>query len=121
MELKIKLETSQSVSERPRADLHAAIIINSNSISVFNSFILFREHQKNNPDNPALKGTSEYSQNDFREEIIRGICGFPDYDDPLVSTLGQLAKPANLWQNTFQFRVSIGETVWSATRKVGVM
>ena len=65
-------------------------------ISVFNSFILFREHQKNNPDNPALKRTSEYSQNDFREEIIRGICGFPDYDDPPVSTLGQLAKPANL-------------------------
>ena len=65
-------------------------------ISVFNSFILFREHQKNNPDNPALKRTSEYSQNDFREEIISGICGFPDYDDPLVSTLGQLAKPANL-------------------------
>ena len=57
-------------------------------IAVVKSFILFREHQQNNPDNPALKRISEYPQGDFREEIIRGICGFPDYDDPPVSTLG---------------------------------
>ena len=63
-------------------------------IAVVKSFILFREHQQNNPDNPALKRISEYPQGDFREEIIRGICGFPDYDDPPVSTLGRLPRSA---------------------------
>ena len=63
-------------------------------IAVVNSFILFREHQQKNPDNPALKRISEYSQGDFREEIIRGICGFPDYDDRPVSTLGRPPRSA---------------------------
>ena len=62
-------------------------------IAVVNSFILFREHQQKNPDNPALKRISEYSQGDFREEIIRGICGFPDYDDPPASTSGRPSRP----------------------------
>ena len=63
-------------------------------IAVVKSFILFREHQQNNPDNPALKRMSEYPQGDFREEIIRGICGFPDYDDRPVSTLGRPPRSA---------------------------
>ena len=63
-------------------------------IAVVKSFILFREHQQNNPDNPALKRISEYPQGDFREEIIRGICGFPDYDDPPVSILGRPPRSA---------------------------
>ena len=62
-------------------------------IAVVNSFILFREHQQKNPDNPALKRISEYSQGDFREEIIRGICGFPDYYDPPASTSGRPSRP----------------------------
>ena len=63
-------------------------------IGVVNSFILFREHQRNNPDNPALRRTSEYSLGDFREELIRGICGFLDYDNPPVSTAGRPPRPA---------------------------
>ena len=63
-------------------------------IGVVNSFILFREHQRNHPDNPALRRTSEYSLGDFREELIRGICGFLDYDNPPVSTAGRPPRPA---------------------------
>ena len=62
-------------------------------IAVVNSFILFREHQQKNPDNPALKRTTDYSQGDFREEIIRGICGFPDYEDPPASISGRPPRP----------------------------
>ncbi|XP_015774860.1 PREDICTED: piggyBac transposable element-derived protein 3-like [Acropora digitifera] len=63
-------------------------------IAVVNSFILFREHQKNNPDDPALRRTADYSLGDFREEVIRGICGFPDYDNPPVSTAARPPRPA---------------------------
>lgn len=69
-------------------------------ITVVNSFNLFREHQKNNPDDPALRRTADYSLGDFREEVICGIWGFPDYDDPPVSTA---ARPPRSASQTSQF------------------
>ena len=39
-------------------------------IAVVNSFILFREHQANNPDDEALHRPKEYSLSSFREEIV---------------------------------------------------
>lgn len=45
-------------------------------IAVVNSFILFREHQAQFPDEPGLKCTADYSLTQFREEIVRqyGSC-----------------------------------------------
>ena len=51
-------------------------------IAVVNSFILFREHQVEFPDVEELRRTAEYSLVHFREEIVRQLCGFPEYSDP---------------------------------------
>ena len=51
-------------------------------IAVVNSYILFREHQANFPDDPALHRTRDYSLAHFREEIVRDLCGFAEYDQP---------------------------------------
>jgi len=56
-------------------------------IAVVNSFILFREDQAQFPDNEDLHRTADYSLAHFREEIVRNICGFPEYcEEPPVST-----------------------------------
>lgn len=57
-------------------------------IAVVNSFILFREHQAQFPDVEELQRTADYSLAHFREEIVRQICGFPEYIDqpPVRST-----------------------------------
>ena len=60
-------------------------------MAVVNSYILFREHQANFPDDPALHRTRDYSLAHFREDIVRELCGFPEYDHPPVHTT---AKPA---------------------------
>ncbi|RMX51887.1 hypothetical protein pdam_00012204, partial [Pocillopora damicornis] len=38
------------------------------------------------PDDEALKMPSHYSLGDFREEIARQLCGFPDYGSPPENT-----------------------------------
>ena len=48
-------------------------------MAVINGFILFKEHQAQFPDNEALKRPSQYSLGDFWEEIVRHLCGLPDY------------------------------------------
>lgn len=53
-------------------------------IAVVNSFILFREHQSNFPDDKYLHRPSNYSLASFREEIVRDLCGFPEYHVPPV-------------------------------------
>lgn len=56
-------------------------------IAVVNSFILFREHQDQFPDNEDLHRTADYSLAHFREEIVRGICDLPEYcEQPRVRT-----------------------------------
>ena len=60
-------------------------------IAVVNSFILFKEHQIKYPDNEALHRTGEYSLANFREEIVRQLCDFPEYGAPPAATT---AKPA---------------------------
>lgn len=57
-------------------------------IAVVNSFLLFREHQHQFPDNEDLKRTTDYSLTNFREEIVRQICDFPEKADqpPVLST-----------------------------------
>lgn len=62
-------------------------------IAVVNSFILFREHQAQFPDVEELRRTSDYSLAHFREEIVRQICGFPEYSDPPVRSAARPVSP----------------------------
>ena len=65
-----------------------------NDIAVVNSFILFREHQANFPDVEELRRAPDYSQADCREEIVRQLCHFPEYDDPPVSSRSRSSAPS---------------------------
>ena len=52
-------------------------------IAIVNSFILFREHQVDFPDVPKeLERPADYSLASYREELVRQICGFQEYQDP---------------------------------------
>jgi hypothetical protein len=52
-------------------------------MSVINSFILFQEQRRNNPDNNGLeRGEKYHSIVEFREALVRQICGLADYDVP---------------------------------------
>ena len=60
-------------------------------IAVVNSFILFRKHQANNPDDEALHRPRDYSLSSFREEIVRQHYELEEYEEaPSSSKL----KPA---------------------------
>ncbi|XP_029183653.1 piggyBac transposable element-derived protein 4-like isoform X3 [Acropora millepora] len=62
-------------------------------IAVVNSFILFQEHRRNSPNEPALKRPSTYSLVNFREEVVRQLCGFPEYAPPPTSAALKPAPP----------------------------
>ena len=62
-------------------------------IAVVNSFILFKEHQAQFPDNEALHRTADFSLADFREEICRQLCDFSEYDLPPVHGQAKAAPP----------------------------
>lgn len=62
-------------------------------MAVVNSFILFREQQAQFPDKPALKRPADYTLTHFQEEIVRQICGFPEYDQPPLHTTAKPARP----------------------------
>ena len=62
-------------------------------MAVVNSYILFLEHRTQFPDNEDLQRPAGYSQTEFREEIVRQICGFPEYGDPPICSRGQSASP----------------------------
>ena len=42
-------------------------------IAVVNSFLLFKEHQAEHPEDEALHRPAHYSLGDFREEIVRTL------------------------------------------------
>ena len=62
-------------------------------MTIVNSFILFQEHHRNFPDEPALKRTRDYSLFHFRAEIVRQLCGLPEYGLPPVSRASKPAPP----------------------------
>ena len=62
-------------------------------IAVVNSYILFREHQAQFPDFEELRRPKEYSLLQYRAEIVRQICGFPEYSDPPVRSAGRPVSP----------------------------
>jgi hypothetical protein len=51
-------------------------------MAVVNGFLLFQQHCASDPDNPALHRRSTYNIVDFREELVRQICGLAEYDRP---------------------------------------
>ena len=51
-------------------------------IAVVNSFILFKEHQAQHPEIQALHRPNRYALVDYREELVRQLCKFPEYDVP---------------------------------------
>ena len=54
-------------------------------MAVVNSFILFKEYQaKFSHEQPALERTADYSLINYREEIVRQLCDFPEFDHPPV-------------------------------------
>ena len=62
-------------------------------IAVVNSFILFKEHQGKFPDNEALHRSADYSLTHFREELVRDLCDFPEYDVPPIHSTAKPATP----------------------------
>ena len=67
-------------------------------IAIVNSFILFKEHQANKPGEKALRRPGDYSLSSFREEIVRQLCDFPEYDDPPTSTRSMPARNLNVFE-----------------------
>ena len=63
-------------------------------IAVVNSYILFQEHRTNCPDEPALKRRATYSPVNYREEVLRGLCGFPEYGPPPGQAAPKPAPPS---------------------------
>ena len=55
-------------------------------IAVVNAYILFKQHQRDNPDNEALSRSNNYSLLQFREELIRKLCGLETYAPPPASS-----------------------------------
>ena len=63
-------------------------------IAVVNSFILFQAQRADNTEIERLAG---YSQSDFRDEIVREICGFEEYGDTLTyNPARKRAQPSEL-------------------------
>ena len=63
-------------------------------IAVVNSYILFQEHRTNCPDEPALKRRATYSLVNYREEVLPGLCGFPEYGPPPGQAAPKPAPPS---------------------------
>ena len=55
-------------------------------IAVVNSYILFQLQRKANPDKEELKRPNKYLITDFREELVRDLAGFDEYQTPPVYT-----------------------------------
>ncbi|XP_028418086.1 piggyBac transposable element-derived protein 4-like [Dendronephthya gigantea] len=66
-------------------------------MAVVNGYLLFQEHRKSNPGKKALDRSSGYSVVDFREELIRQICGLAEYDVPPVNEKVRPVPPDDLF------------------------
>ena len=51
-------------------------------IAVVNSFLIFQKYRAEHADVEELQRRSGYSIVDFREALVRQICGWPEFDDP---------------------------------------
>ena len=53
-------------------------------IAIVNGFLLFQQYRSQNPDVEALQHSNRYNISNFREALVRQICGWPEYDNPPV-------------------------------------
>ena len=51
-------------------------------IALINGYVLFKIHQKNNPENESLKRTRPYSVLEFREKVVRQLAGLDENGNP---------------------------------------
>ena len=65
-------------------------------MAVVNSYILFLEHMANYPD--EIERPAGYTQCDFRDELVREICGLPEYGDPPLHTSGRPRAPSSVFE-----------------------
>ena len=63
---------------------YKVLIFHVIDIAATNGFILFRDYQAAHPEIGALQRQSGFSFVDFREELVRQLCGFDEYDLPPV-------------------------------------
>ena len=91
-------------------------------IAVVNGYILFREHQAKFPAVEELRRLAAYSLTDFREEIVRQLCNFPEYDDPPIASRSNPQRHPHhhifFKLLTYQFLVLSGIIVWCAISRV---
>ncbi|CAB4037678.1 Hypothetical predicted protein [Paramuricea clavata] len=62
-------------------------------MATVNSFLLFQSHRNSDPGNPALHRKSTYTIVDYREELVRQLCGLALYDRPPVNEQVQAVPP----------------------------
>ncbi|XP_062504857.1 putative cyclin-dependent serine/threonine-protein kinase DDB_G0272797/DDB_G0274007 [Corticium candelabrum] len=58
------------------------IFLHMIDLAVFNSYIMFTALQQEHPQDPLLKRKGQYTQKDFRCELMRGLAGI-DVDEPV--------------------------------------
>lgn len=54
-------------------------------MGIVNSFPIFKQHMANFPDIEGLRRSKHYSIVDYREELVRQLCGLEMYDVPPLS------------------------------------
>lgn len=64
-----------------------AIFFHLIDLAVVNSFILFSEQQLMFPDCEQLHRPGRYNLENFKEELVRDICGFPPSGQPPAHTV----------------------------------
>ena len=64
-------------------------------IGIVNSFILFQEHRTNSPDERALKRPATFSLTNYREDVVSGLCGFPEHGPAPGHVASNLAAPSS--------------------------
>ena len=62
-------------------------------MTLVNSFHLFQEHRRNFPDEPDLKHALDHSLYHFTGELVRQLCGLPEYGQLPVSCVSKPAPP----------------------------
>ena len=68
-------------------------------IAVVNGYILFQLHRKANPNKEGLKRRSKYSIMDFREELVRDLAGFDEYQTPPVHDIPSCPKDTSQFES----------------------
>ena len=77
-------------------------------IAVVNGYLLFSKYRRDNPDNPPLNRPRTYTIVEFREEIIRQICGIAEYERPPIYEAIQPLPPPDQFCTAHLVRTTEG-------------